>query len=88
MFNEEEKKLFEQMYVERKPIYLLADNITEFNNVIELKKRIIQKSIQLLNKKFNKNYSNSYIFTIEQSIELNKSPVVKVEDGKILRKTI
>lgn len=84
----EEINLFKNMYVERKPIYQLVTNIEDFKIIIGLKKNILSKCVELLNRTFNEKYSKGYMPIIEQTIDLYKSPVVKVENGKILRKTI
>jgi len=85
--DENEKLLFKYMYMERKPIYKISSTIQGYEFVINLKKKILQKCIELLNKKFNERYS-TYTPVLEQTIDLYKSPVVKVENGKILRKTL
>lgn len=84
--SELEHLLFEKMYIERKPIYEIVTTIQGYKNVIALKKNILDKCVRLLNKYFKEQYYGRYFPTIEENINLSKSPVVEVKEGKILRK--
>lgn len=84
--NEVELALFNHMYRDREAIFKIIETTTGFSNLLQFKKRILSKCINYMKKVYNMSYTDIYIATLEETVDLYDNPVVEVKDGKIIRK--